>query len=78
MNSLESYIDFSGKGRFAYYIDQSVKHKISLVDPAGYAHQACHIIQKNAFTMPIKHVISFKRMLLRPRCVTKLRSCSVP
>lgn len=64
MNSLESYIDFSGKGRFAYYIDQSVKHKISLVDPAGYAHQACHIIQKNAFTPQMRDQITLLQCTL--------------
>lgn len=58
MNSLESYIDFSTKGRFAYYLDKSVRHKISLVDPSGYAHQACHLIQQNTFTREMREQIT--------------------
>ena len=64
MNSLESYIDFSTKGRFAYYLQQSVKHKICLVDPGGYAHRACHIIQQNTFTPEMRKQITLLQCTL--------------
>ncbi len=64
MNSLESYIDFSTKGHFAYYLQQSVKHKICMVDPSGYAHQACHLIQKNMFSAEMQEKITLLQCTL--------------
>ena len=64
MQSLESYIDFSTKGRFAYYLRQSVKHNICIVDPSGYAHQACHIIQQNMFPPEMREKITLLQCTL--------------
>ena len=64
MQSLESYIDFSTKGHFAYYLKQSEKHNICMVDPSGYAHQACHIIQKQMFPPKMREKITLLQCTL--------------
>ena len=58
MKTLESYIDFSTKGRFAYYLKQAEKHEISLVNPEGYTHQACHLIKKHLFARSMREKLS--------------------